>query len=392
MQLVRYKSLADLRADAQRWDDLWLRSEATLPVLRAETLAQWVEHFAPRRRFAAVVVESEDRLLAALPIVAGRGGVARVPGNCWSSAGELLLDTSADAPAAMGQLAAGLGKLPWPVIVAEGVNVETIAWRSLRGALDMRGLRTAGRRQFDVGLVDVGRDWAAYESTWSGNHRRAMRKSLRRLKSEGLVNMRRQCDFTPDEASETLRTFCGIEDKSWKGEAGTSILRTPGMFDFFDRQVRRLAETGEFEALFLELDGRPIAGDLGYAAKGVFHSHKIAFDPEYRNASPGQVLCYLQLPRYFADSSYRILDTLGVLSEANAKWATRSYTVSRVLLSTSRVWGNPLVLGYERLWPRLKRLWRREEAQPLAPCLHAKSTPPQREEGQQEEESLAEAK
>jgi hypothetical protein len=38
-------SLDALAAQAGAWDDLWLRSEVTLPSLRAAMLAQWVEHF-----------------------------------------------------------------------------------------------------------------------------------------------------------------------------------------------------------------------------------------------------------------------------------------------------------------------------------------------------------
>jgi CelD/BcsL family acetyltransferase involved in cellulose biosynthesis len=388
MKLVHYHSPSELRRDAERWDDLWRRSDATLPVLKAELLAQWVEHFAPRRRFWAAAVESEGRLLAALPIVGAGPLLGVVPGNCWSAAGDLLVDAAADHAAVLQTLAGGLAKTRWPVIMADGVRAESRRWRSLRAALAGRGLRSTARKQFYVGQIDVSGGWDAYEASWSGNHRRAMRKSLRKLRESGEVVLRRHIDLSPDQASDALSTLCALEDRSWKGGQGTSILRTPGMFAYFDRQTRRLAETGELEMLFVEVAGRPVAADYGYFGKGVFHSHKIAFDPEFRHAGPGQLLCYLQLQLYFSHSSYHTIDTLGILSEANAKWATRAYAVSRVVMSTNRGAGNAAVLGYERVWPSLKKLLKRSDAVPGLENLAELKTP-QSAEQENEEESLA---
>ncbi len=381
MKLVHYASLDALQRDAVRWDDLWERSEATLPTARVELLAHWIAHFAARRRFAALAVEDGGQLIAALPLV-GRGGAAShllgsLPGNCWSSGGELLLDPAVEPDSACGFLVDGLRRLPWSIILADNIDAESLRWRTLLRALDARGLRAVTRPQFPVGLIDIGDNWDAYEASWSGNHRRALRKSLRKLEAAAPVELKRYHDLSPAEASRWLRALCEIEDKSWKGSNGASILRTPGMLDFFDEQARRLAVRGQVEFLFLEHAGRPIAGDYGYRAKGVFHSHKIAYDPDFAHAGPGQVLRWLQLRQYFRHSDYRLLDTLGVLSEANAKWATRSYRVSRVLFSTRPLIGNGLVQTYAHVWPTMKKLLRREETIKTADHLGAESYAPE---------------
>ena len=53
LHTIHLTSVADLRAEAAAWDDLWQRSDVSLPLVRAELLAQWVEHFAPRADFHA---------------------------------------------------------------------------------------------------------------------------------------------------------------------------------------------------------------------------------------------------------------------------------------------------------------------------------------------------
>lgn len=364
MKLVRIESVAELRRLAHSWDDLWERCEATLPTLRCELLAQWVEHFAPAARFLAVAVESEDRLIAALPLVGGRRRVANLPTNAWSMAGDLLLDPNAPADSALHLLCEGLKRLPWLIIHGEGAPIDSRRWRLFFETLREHGHATAARKQFDVGVIDLGGDWSTYQASLSGNHRRALGKSLRKLQADGRVELKVHRHLSPDEAERLLRIVCEIEDKSWKGEAGTSILRTPGMLDYYRREAQQLAALGHLEILLLEHEGRPIAAEYGYAAKGVSHSHKIAYDPEFSYAGPGRLLRYLQLERYFDEGQYHLLDTLGILSEANAKWSTRSYSVSRVLISTGGPIGQALVGGYKTIWPHVRKLLRRSPPPP----------------------------
>lgn len=368
MKLVRIESLAELRRYAQPWDDLWARCEATLPTLRCELLAQWVEHFAPAARFLALAVEYENRLVAALPLVGspkrGRRRVANLPGNAWSATGDLLLDPEVPAEPALRVLCEGVRRAPWSVIHADGIHVESHRWQSFLQVLGERGHAAARRKQFDVGLIDLGGDWETYQASLSGNHRRAVGKSLRKLQAGGPVELTIHRDLSPGEAERLLRVVCEIEDKSWKGEAGTSILRTPGMLEYFLREARQLAASGHLEILLLEHNGRALAGEYGFAAKGVSHSHKIAYDPEFSHVGPGRLMRALQLERYFAESRYHLLNTLGILSEANAKWSTRSFQVSRVLISTGGPLGQSLVHGYDRIWPQVRKLLRRPPAPP----------------------------
>ena len=99
-QVIHLRSLEELRAAASDWDDLWRRSEVTFPTMRAELLAQWIEHFAAGAEFHAIAVQQEGRWVAALPIVRRKIGrlinAGVLPCNEWSSSGECLLDFSAD--------------------------------------------------------------------------------------------------------------------------------------------------------------------------------------------------------------------------------------------------------------------------------------------------------
>lgn len=91
LQLIQ--SVNELREIASTWDELWQRSEATLPLARSEPVADWLQEFAAGE-FFALIVKDEEKLVAALPLVGCRVGKVltpgTLPGNAWSPAGDFV--------------------------------------------------------------------------------------------------------------------------------------------------------------------------------------------------------------------------------------------------------------------------------------------------------------
>lgn len=347
------ESLAELRSYADRWDVLWRRSDAAMPTAQAELVAQWIEQFAPSMRFRAIVVEDGDCPLAALPLIGirprGLLEVGQLPANSWSPGGELLLDPQADAARALGVMAQGLYELPWPLLWLDEVEWNGPLWYAFRQALWHADRDYSTHHQFDVGLVDVDHDWEGYEARWSQNHRRTVRVGRKRLEEQGPLSFEAHRQPTAQQAEELLREGFEVEDRSWKGPAGSSVLREPGMFEFFVRQARELARRGQLELYLLRHDGRPIAFEYCYAAGGVCYSHKLGYDEAFARFSPGLVLRKLQLARLFACPSVHTFNTMGVLCETKAKWCTRAYSVGRLVVSTGHEL-SPLLMHAYRGW------------------------------------------
>jgi len=375
MKLIHLESLEDFRPFAPLWDDLWLRSDATLPTMRAAPMIQWLNQFAAKDSFHCLLIEDEDgQLVAGLPLVGGilRGiSCGKLPRNCWSDCGDLLVDTANCSSEHIDLLIHGMRSLPWTILAGEFTDLGNPAWKILLAGLKKNGNAFGYREQFHVGNIDIsggefGGDWEKYQQAWSSNHRRAIRKSLKRLQKTGNVTLDRRTDISFEEAAELVQCIAEIEDKSWKGDVGTSILQTEGMLEYFTQQAQLLAESGELEILFLKTDGRVIATDYAYNAKRILHSHKIAYDPEFADVGPGRMLVKYQLEEYFRTCEYDKIDTLGILSDSNGKWATSNYTVSRFMLSTGGLLGNTAVFGYEKVWPTACR-WvgkRHEDVEP----------------------------
>jgi CelD/BcsL family acetyltransferase involved in cellulose biosynthesis len=345
LHIVRLQSIAALRSAAEEWNDLWQRSSGALPTGRAEFIADWVEQFAPRAKFTALAVEHDGQLVAALPLVERR--VARLikagslPSNlsCW--AGGLLVDPSSEVANAFSTLLSEVRRLPWSMLWFDMAPLESAGWRQFLAAMDELKFSYQAHERFQIGTIQIveqfDRNWDAYEAAWSGNHRRHLRKALRRAESEGGVELQLVRPHDAGEAEPLLREGFEVEHRSWKGTAGSSVLSDPIMWRFYLRQATELAQRGELELAFLRHEGRAIAFEYGWSSRGVYYTPKVGFDSEYSRFSPGQLLRYLLLKETFARPDRQAVDFLGPLSEATAKWTTRTYPISRLVVATSAI-------------------------------------------------------
>jgi CelD/BcsL family acetyltransferase involved in cellulose biosynthesis len=372
LRLQRIDSIAGLHATAEAWDRLWLRSEVTLPTVRAEMVVQWLEQFAPRAAFEALIVHQDDEPVAAMAMVGrrARGLVALgdLTANAWSVNGELLLDPAADVPAVVDTLAAAMETIRWPMVWLDWVPVHSARWQALIAALEERGLACDVHLRYPIGQVKIDGPWSAYFATRSRDLRRNVQKDLRRLEREGPVELRWTTRFAPGDARRLLGQAFEIESQSWKRGRGHSVLETPGMFDYYCRQARQLAQWGWLRLAVLEHRGTPIAFELGWQSKGVYHSYKVGFNDAYRQFGPGHLLRWRLLEKLFgdrqvhqtlhteADDGPLVVDFQGPMTEALAQWSTQSYPIGRLVIATRRLGGRALMAGYRAMSPVVRRL------------------------------------
>jgi CelD/BcsL family acetyltransferase involved in cellulose biosynthesis len=359
-EVIEFHSCGELRSAATAWDDLWQRSDVCLPLARAEAVAQWVETFTPpagngRENLRAIAVSRGGRLVAALPQVEHRpawaGRPNGLPSNAWDLCGELLIDRSAGPAverAAMDCLAAALERA-WPWTSLAPIAYVEPRWQALLAALKRAGAAHLLVDSAVVGQVPIGPDWHSYQSSWSGNHRRQMRKAHKRAVAEGELTLDDRDAFRADQIEALLCEGFAVEDSGWKGEGGSSVLKTPGMFAWYCRQARQLAGWGQLSLVFLRHEGRAIAFEYGYRAKGAYYSAKVGYDPAYGRYAPGQLLRCLLLERFHKRRNVDLVDFWGPLSEATAKWSTRSYPVGKLVIAPRRLMGRACLTGYRAL-------------------------------------------
>jgi CelD/BcsL family acetyltransferase involved in cellulose biosynthesis len=354
-------NLRELRDYAQSWDDLWSRSAVTPPTMRAELFAAHVEHFTPHARLWCPVVEDADgRPLAALPLVERRMAMftcGGFPSNDWSGSGDLLLDEkTSDSAAALDTLVAALTHAPWPLFWFDWAPYESTRWQALHSALQRIGTTWETKPSFEVGRVSTVVDWDTYKASWSRNHRRNMKRFVKRLEEEGPLTTQVLTDLPSAEVEAPLREVFEVENRNWKGTQGTSVLQSEGIWEFYLRQARQLADWGELSLHTLRLGDKPIAAEYGFTAKRVYHPCKIGYDEAYRKESPGNILHMHVIERAAHSRSIDMLDFIGPISQACENWNPGRYTVGRVMFAPRSLFGRAMLGAYRHVWPAVKRM------------------------------------
>ena len=336
-----FHRVGELRAAAGAWDDLWRRAESAAPLTRAELLAQWLDEFAPMATWRCLAVEEAGQLVAALPLVGRRVTrlveLGTVPSNPWCVCGDLLVDPEADVPAVMDALVNAVNRRPWPLLWLTPIPLAAARWQAFAAALKRAEMPFATQTNYSIGEIQIVRDWPAYEASWTSKHRRQMRKVLRLARRDGSLELKVYDRFQGDELEQALRHGFAIENRSWKGQSGTSVLRTPGMFDLYHCQARQLAEWGQLQLAFLEHAGREIAFEYGFCAKRTYFSAKVGYDSAFAAYCPGQLLRLLLLKRFHDEAEVARFDFWGPLSQATSQWADSAYPVGRLVVSRRRL-------------------------------------------------------
>ena len=81
-------SFEEFIKNASQWDALWVRSQHTCALARSEHLQLWMECFATDSQFHALIVTSESKWIAALPVIlkkkVGMVTTAALLGDGWT--------------------------------------------------------------------------------------------------------------------------------------------------------------------------------------------------------------------------------------------------------------------------------------------------------------------
>jgi CelD/BcsL family acetyltransferase involved in cellulose biosynthesis len=358
--------VGELREVAAAWDDLWMRSDVTSPISRAEPVALRVQHLAAANSFRGLIVEHDGRLVAALPLVnrrfKGMLNVGALPCNCWLAGGALLLDPATDSAAVLDCLMSAIAGLPWPALWLDQVSYDDPIWQQFRAAAQRAGLSVSVREHYQIGQIEIGHDWEAYKSRLKGDHRRKLNRYVRKLDEVGGAELKLYRDMSPDQVVDLTRQAFEIEDRSWKGTEGTSVLRNSRIFEQYLVEGQALTRLKHLEIAFLEQQGRPMAFVYGYTAKGVFYSTKLGYDEEFAKFGPGQQLMLRLLESFHSDPARRLFDFAGPLASFHQVWATRTYPVGPLVVATPRLLGRGLFHVYTEWQPRAKRLQARFSA------------------------------
>ncbi len=188
----------------------------------------------------------------------------------------------------------------------------------------------------------------------SGNLRQQWRRRSRALQRAGRSALRVRTDGPGLERD--VEAFIRLEARSWKGREGTAIASDPRSDLLYRSFAREAAEAGMLRIYVLELDGTPVAMDLGCRVGDVGFLVKTAFDESLARLSPGLVLRG-EVLRASIEEGMKGYDFLGGPDPYKLRWTDE--TRARCLLDARSGLGGRVASGYQRVRPTLVRVHRR---------------------------------
>jgi hypothetical protein len=271
------------------WRDLAERAAEPNVLAEPEVFLPSVRHLAGRSRVGLLVVGTDDRLDALLPVVwpVTVRGVPVPVLQAWVEPYRVhstpLLDADRAVPA-MAALLRPPATLPAFALLLRHFQEGGPVAEALDTVVAERGEQAVRLGSYERALLL--RDGGPAPSRNRRNRYSQLRRQ-RETMAEQLGEVR-VVDRTGDPAA--IEEFLQLEASGWKGAAGTALATIPGHADWFREVCDGLRTAGRLEVSALEAGGRTAAMWANFdTGEGSLH-FKSAYDETLGDYRPGQLL------------------------------------------------------------------------------------------------------
>jgi len=149
-----------------------------------------------------------------------------------------------------------------------------------------------------------------------------------------------------------------VEQRSWKARAGTAMLRSPLVRDFYRVMLAEFGQRRWANVWLAHIGGRPVAYLVTFLFRGRTYLYTLSFDAEFNKLAPGMLLLQESI-RVAFDEHATEYDFLCGDESYKERWAQDQRRVLQTLLvrRTARAWlGSFLVYRARWALARSKRL------------------------------------
>jgi CelD/BcsL family acetyltransferase involved in cellulose biosynthesis len=311
----------------QAWDDLAVATGAP-PFLRPGWVLAAYEHLGEGEP-EVVAVRRGGALVGVLPLVRRRRGLRTPAARFTPWSGPIALDAAATAEVLDVALALPAARLSLSgVTTAQASAVAAAAAR--RHSVVLAAQEHSPRLDCAGHRPDVGRPA-------SSARRRKLRQAAANLARHGAVEVEHVDSV--DGLHPALEDSFVVEQRSWKGRYRTAGTQVPGGVGFLTAVSEWAAREGGLWLDVLRVDGRPVAFTHGLVHAGTHYALRTAYDPAFRDGSPGLLTLAATLERCGIDPRVAVVDLCGDDDAYKRIWAGRAVERNRVQVFHGRLAG-----------------------------------------------------
>jgi CelD/BcsL family acetyltransferase involved in cellulose biosynthesis len=191
----------------------------------------------------------------------------------------------------------------WDVIELPGILEDSHAAEALRHSPQIPHLLLPGGAWGRCEFISCAAGDRPFERLSKG-FRQNLRTSGNKLKTSSVAF---EFARTEDALLQLFPEFLKVESSGWKGELGTSVLKTPIADTFLRKLIAHFASIGGCEIHVMRKDHASIAALFGIVTDGIWYIFRIGYDETYHRASPGHLIIENLLRRRAAHGSFDVL-------------------------------------------------------------------------------------
>jgi CelD/BcsL family acetyltransferase involved in cellulose biosynthesis len=327
--IVRLEQLAEIE-DA--WQDLGMHSRS--PIDQFNWTRCCLATVARGEQLCAAALVRDGELLAAAALIAG---------GTWIKRGVLIgvaqlrepMDLLWSNEQALEMLLKRLVQSGRP-LVFERVPAVSATRDLLEKVCRGRALFVC-RPQPSCPFIPLDARWREPESNLNSGRRSDLRRARRRAEQIGPLTTEILAPRAA-ELDDLLDTAFAIEDRSWKGDAGTALARDRKRAEFYRRYAHAAAAEGSLRLCFLRIGEVPAAMQLAVERGGGFWLLKIGYDAQFRACSPGLLLMRDTIA-YAAASGLATYEFLGEADQWTDVWTRQERQSVSLRVYPFGAWG-----------------------------------------------------
>jgi CelD/BcsL family acetyltransferase involved in cellulose biosynthesis len=287
--------LDDLAPHIPAWDRLAWDAPQRIPTLFPAWVDAFLRHgLAANERWFCVFAYSGDELIGVLPVIVPsysilgqqRPLLRTLTDPFITSSGDILLAPDQAVEALTALLVQCDQEVPGHLgLDLPAVRQNSPVWAALQTSL--RDYIVCTDLVTPYSLINVQGEFATYAANL-GNLRRNLTRYRKKLKSRGDVSV--ELRKGPAAGEDFLPEFLALEASGWKGRNGTALLNDPNQTAFFTTLIANLAKQERLEWHILRVEDRIVAAGIGVQCRGAVVLPRIAYDEEYAECMPGNLL------------------------------------------------------------------------------------------------------
>lgn len=302
----------------QAWDELaWHAPQRNPTLLPAWTIAFLRHRLAADETWLCSFAYAGQQLVGVLPVVAAPHPILgpsyprlRTPFRRHAPSGDVLLRADVAGAALDGLLLELRRQIPSHLgIRFANVRKTSAIWQALRNPIRGYAAMKGAERAYSV--LDVSGDFATYLEPHS-SLRRNLRNYSKKLAQHGEVKFEIRRDGFD---RRIFQIFLALEASGWKGRNGTAIADDERSTAFYSDLAMMLTRQGRWEWHILRVGERVAAAGMGVRCGSALMIPKIAFDEDFADCRPGNILTAEVIKAAFADA-----DLTEINHMSNASW------------------------------------------------------------------------